>query len=321
MTGAADEPARAPASGIRRLLPWIVTAAALALAAYLLRRIFSQYGWDEIVRSAAAVPTANLALAALFAAASYLCLTVFDFLAVRCAGRRLPWPKTALASFTALSIGHTVGLAALSSGAIRYRFYSGWGLKAGEIANVVLFCAVTVGFGLATLAAASLVLAPGLGARLTGLDPGTVRAVGVACGLVPAGYLVLCATVRRTFRIRRWSIALPPARLAAAQLAIGPVNFACVAACLHQTLAASADAAYPEVLAVYVIANVTALVSHVPGGLGVIESVVLALVPAADVIGALLLFRVVYFLVPFLLGGLTFAAVELRRRSASAQPR
>jgi glycosyltransferase 2 family protein len=96
-----------------------------------------------------------------------------------------------------------------------------------------------------------------------------------------------------------------------AQVVIGPVNFAFVAACLYHALAAAGDVAYLEVAAVYVIANVTSLISHVPGGLGVIETVVRYLLPDADVIGALIAFRAVYFLLPLTMGGPLFALTEL----------
>ena len=104
--------------------------------------------------------------------------------------------------------------------------------------------------------------------------------------------------MRRPLRIRRWSLEIPAFRLAIGQVLIGSINFAFVAACLHQALAAVADVAYLGVASVYVIANATALVSHVPGGLGVIESVVMYLLPQSDLIGPLLVFRFVYFLAP-----------------------
>ena len=111
---------------------------------------------------------------------------------------------------------------------------------------------------------------------------------------------------------------MPPLRLAIAQLVIGPANFACVAACLHQALASAGDVPYLAVASVYVIANVTSLISHVPGGLGVIESVVTYLLPGTEVIGALIVFRVVYFLVPLAIGSMLFAVTELAfRRTAS----
>jgi uncharacterized membrane protein YbhN (UPF0104 family) len=134
----------------RRLMPFIAVAA-IALAAFLLYRTLSRYSWPEIAASVAAIPVHRLIFAAGFAAASYLCLTGFDYLALRYVGRPLPYRKAALASFVALSMGHNIGLAALSSGTIRYRFYSRWGLSAGEVAKVILFCGITVGLGLITL--------------------------------------------------------------------------------------------------------------------------------------------------------------------------
>jgi glycosyltransferase 2 family protein len=124
----------------------------------------------------------------------------------------------------------------------------------------------------------------------------------------------IAALVGRPIRIRNFTLAMPPLKLAFGQIAIGPLNFACVAACLHQVLAAVGEVSYPAVATVYVLANVASLISHVPGGFGVIESVVLLLLPQANFIGALLVFRVLYFLVPLAIGGTTFAAIEIRRR-------
>jgi glycosyltransferase 2 family protein len=97
---------------------------------------------------------------------------------------------------------------------------------------------------------------------------------------------------------------------------IGPLNFAFVAACLYEALAATADVTYLGVATVYVTANVATLLSHVPGGLGVIESVVLFLLPGQQVIGALILFRLTYFLVPLCIGSLLFLIIELSMRTS-----
>ncbi len=297
----------------------LIAAAAILLAAFLLYRTLSRYSLDDLVAAVADVPAPRLLGAIGFAAASYLCLTGFDYLALHYVRRPLPYRRAALASFTALSLGHNIGLAALSSGAVRYRFYTRWGLSAGDVARMVVFCGTTVGLGLLVLGGAALLLRSGLAVEITGLAQPAVIALGIACLALPAVYLILSAFVRRPLRIRQWSLEMPPLRLALGQVLIGSVNFAFVAACLHQALAAVADVAYPGVASVYVIANATALVSHVPGGLGVIESVVMYLLPQKDLIGPLLVFRFVYFLVPLGLGGFLFALTELieRRRSGS----
>jgi uncharacterized membrane protein YbhN (UPF0104 family) len=290
---------------------YLIAAAAICLAAFLLYRTLSRYSLEELIATVTAVPVPRLLAAAGFATASYVSLTFFDYLALHYVGKPLPYPKAALASFTALSLGHNIGLAALSSGAVRYRFYRRWGLAAGDVAKVIVFCGVTVGLGLMTLGGAALLLRSGLAVEITGLTHLAVIALGMGCLAVPAIYLILSTFVRRPLQIRRWSLEFPAFRLAIGQVLIGSVNFAFVAACLHQALAAVADVAYLGVASVYVIANATALVSHVPGGLGVIESVVMYLLPQKDLIGPLLVFRFVYFLAPLGLGTILFVVTEL----------
>lgn len=306
-------------SAVRRRVTALVATAVLALAGFLLYRALSGYRPEEIAASIAAIRFEHLALAIGFAAASYLCLTGFDMLGVRYVGRALPYRSVALASFVSLSIGHNVGFSALSTGAIRYRFYSRWGLRAGEVARVILFSGTTVGLGLLILGGAALLIQPRLAEEIIGLDREIIRGLGSACLVLVICYLGLAAWARRPLRIGRSSLQMPSFRLAMGQVIVGPLNFACVAACLHQLLAAVADVRYLSVAAIHVLATLATLVTHAPGGLGVIETVVLFLVPAREAIGALIVFRVVYFLVPLAIGGVLLAAVELARRGERAR--
>ncbi|WP_084506993.1 lysylphosphatidylglycerol synthase domain-containing protein [Geminicoccus roseus] len=308
-------PDRQGTSSRKRWITAGVTVAALSLASFLLYRTFSKFTWDELVSSVAEVPTTHLLWAAAAAAASYVCLTGFDWMAVRYAGHRLPYRKVALTSFLALSIGHTVGMAAFSSGMIRYRFYSRWGLSTEEVAKVVLFCGVTVGIGMITLGGAGLLVRPDLGERITGFSQTWMMALGAACLVAAAGYLALAAYVRRPLHLWRWSFQMPSFRLAIGQVVIGTLNFTLVAACLHQALSAVSDMPYLGVAAIFVIANITTMISHVPGGLGVIESVVLYLMPGDGVIGGLIAFRCIYFFIPLAIGGVSFALTEIALRA------
>lgn len=299
----------------------VVAAAAIALAGFLLYRTLSRYSFDQLVEAVSAVPMARLLGAGCFAAASYLCLTGFDYLALRYVGRPMPYYKAALASFSSLSLGHNIGFAALSSGAIRYRFYTRWGLSGEQVAKVIIFCGITVGLGLMVLGGAALLLRSSLAVETTGLPMPIVIAVGAGCLLIPLLYLLLAMFLTKPLIIRRWSLEIPPFSLAVGQILIGSLNFAFVAACLHQALAAVSDVAYVGVASIYVIANATALISHVPGGLGVIENVVMHLLPQQDLIGPLLVFRFVYFLAPLCLGGILLALTELYYRRAGLPSR
>ena len=286
----------------------VLVACAVLVAGWLLYRTLGQYSWEDISGSLAAIPKANFALALAFAAGSYLCLTLFDFLALRYVGKPLSYPRAALASFTSLAIGHNVGVAALSSGAVRYRFYSRWGLDAEEIAKLIVFCGVTVGLGLITLAGLCLLLLPGTAGKVAGLGTAASAALGIACLALGAAYLALAAFVRGELKVRSWRFALPQLRLAALQILVGTINFAFVAACLHQLL--NGDAGYLETTAAYVVGNLTALVSHVPGGLGVLEATIGFLLGGAASIGALIAFRVVYFFIPLPVGLVLLLASE-----------
>ena len=304
-------------AGLRSLHPWI-GAAAFALAAFLIWRALHRYSLHAIAESLSVISVRQLVLGALFTAASFLCLTGFDALAVRYTGREVPYRRIALASFTSLSIGHTLGFAAFSSGAVRYRLYSSWGLSAGDVGRIIVFCGVTVGLGLATLGGSVLLVRHRLIAELFGASPGAMLGLGLVLLTLVVLYLALAACRRRPIRIRYFELPVPPLTLALGQVMVGTLDPLLVSAVLHQMLTASAHIGYLAVAMCYVAANVAAIVSHVPGGLGVIEAVILSLVPGANVIGALLAFRAVYYLVPFVLGSLTFGVTELLRRQRRA---
>ena len=150
---------RARRIDLARWLPYaslLLAAAALAWVAHVL----AAYSPGDILRGLEQLPAWSVALALGFSAAAYGALTLFDYFGLRYCGRTLPYGRVALASFTALSIGHTVGLAPFSSGAVRYRYYTRWGLRRGEVGLVILFCAVTVALGETAVSAAALLLRP-----------------------------------------------------------------------------------------------------------------------------------------------------------------
>lgn len=307
---------------LKRLHPWIATVA-FALAAFLVYRALQRYSMSEIIDSLSAISLRHIALGAAFTAGSFFCLTWSDTLAVRYTKSDLPYRKIALASFTSLSIGHTLGLAALSSGAVRYRLYTGWGLSPGDVGRIILFCGMTVVVGLATGGGLASLIQPALVGEVFKIAPAAAMGVGALLLLLVLIYLGLAALVHRPIRIHRFQLPVPRLRLALGQVAVGTSDVLLVSAVLYQMLAASTDIAFFPVAATYVTANVAAIVTHVPGGLGVIEAVILSLVPGANVIGALVAFRALYYLTPFVIGCVVLAITEIvrRQRRPVAAPR
>jgi uncharacterized membrane protein YbhN (UPF0104 family) len=307
----------------RRIWRWVAMGAGAtvgALAIAFVYRQISRYSLGAILAAMAETPAPRLALAVFFVGMSYVTLTFFDALGIRYAGKTVPYRQVALASFCSLSIGHNVGFAALSTGALRLRFYTRAGLKVGDVARVVLFCATTVALGLLALAASVLLLARP--PAEIGLPPATARLIGAFCLAVLLAYLGLCALAKAPLRLGNWSVPVPSPRLALLQIAVGLANFGFVAGALWQALAATTGAGYVEVVVAYVMGTVGGLVSHVPGGLGVIEAAVLLILPGAGAIGGLVLFRILYYLVPLVLGVTALGLAELyvvrsRRRGGS----
>jgi glycosyltransferase 2 family protein len=301
---------------LHKLLPYLAILA-FGVAVFLVWRSVREYGLAGLVEALRQIPPERLLLAGLCAAGSYLMLTLFDVLAVRASGHALPYPRVALASFVALSIGHSLGLAPLGSGALRARYYTRWGLDAETIARVIVHTTVTVTLGQIALAGVVLLVEPGPVAAWTHLGDAAVRLCGVLCLAAISGYVVAAKFLRRPVRIRGWSFKLPRWRIALGQVLVGAGNFAFLTGALHLVLATANPQPFWTTAAIYVLASVAALISHVPGGLGVIEFVVLAFLPNAGAFAALIAYRVLYYIVPLAIGGALLGATELADRQAA----
>lgn len=309
---------------LKRIVLNGILVAALALAAYLLYATFRHYTFDQVVQSVKSIPVWRFAIALGYVAASYFTLTLFDFLALRYVGKPLAYRKAAIASFVGLSIGHNLGVAALSSGAVRYRYYSRWGLDTQDVAKVILFCGTTVCLGLLTLAGLALLFNPGDAASLLKLNETALLLIGLLCLGCTLTYLAAAAFIRGELRLWHWHLALPTFRIALLQVVVGTVNFIFVSACLHQVLSAFAEVSLVKAATAFVLANAAVVVTHVPGGLGVLEATVMHVLPQAGSIGALVAFRVLYFFIPLAIGlpllGLSEAVFRSRPRTSSKQP-
>ncbi len=299
----------------RKYFP-VIALVALGAAGWLVWQSVREYTLGDIVASVEAIPPHRLAIAAFFAAASYAVLTLFDHFGVVYCDHRLPYRKAALASFVSRSLGHSIGLAPLGSGALRARYYALWGFSAEAIAKIIVFTTVTVSLGQIGFAGIVLVAAPEPTAQYLHIAAGPVRLIGAACVLSLVGYVLLAAFLREPLRIRAWSFKLPRWRLALLQAVVGTLNFALLAGAMHELLVVATGASFWTIANAFVLANVAALISHVPGGLGVIEYVILSFFPGAQVFGPTLVYRTFYYLIPLGIGLVVFAATAVRWKRA-----
>jgi len=288
----------------------LVACLAFAYCAWHVWGYVRQYRADEIIAWLAALPPRNVLLAVAFAGASYVTLTGYDYIAARYAGARLPYGKVAVASFVSVGVGYPLGPAPLGTGVLRYFYYRRLGLGLEAFAKLALLVMVTAVLGKFSFASRVLLYDPAPAARWFHVDT-TIVILAAALSLTGiALYVLTCLLWRRHVRIGAWSFALPPVPIAAAQVALGTVNYLCIAACLHQLVSAGSPIPYAVVATAYTAANFAVLLTHVPGGWGVMEFVLLSVLPGLDAVGAIIAFRAIYYLAPLALGSLLFVSIE-----------
>ena len=290
----------------------VVSSIGLAAAALVLRRFTAA----QLVSSLHRLAPAQLAQAALFTAGSYLALTGYDYFGTRWAGGRIAYRRVALASFVSMAIGHTAGMAPFSSAAIRYRFYSRWGLDGHQVAMVVLFSGLTVAAGQTMLAAVLFLGFPELVRTILPIGGRATALLGGTAGAAVMAYVGLNLVRHRPFRLASWTVALPGWRLAAVQIALGVTDCLLMASALQALLASGTPIGFVATAAAWLLGSLATLMTHVPGGIGVLEATIVALAPNGEVIGPLIAFRIISYLGPFAFGVIGLAVSELRERLA-----
>ncbi len=285
-------------------------------ALWVLRREIRASHVDDVLLYLKQMPLRNFFMAFGMSLDSYFALTLYDFLGLRHVKKPLSYPRTALTSFIAYSFSHNLGMAPLTGGGIRYRLYSAWGLTVGEAANVLVICGMTYWVGCLTMGAIFFFLQPPELPPSVHLPFNSVASIGLFCIVAITAYLLSAVFVKKTIQIARWKFPTPSIGLALTQMALGSVDWACSGGALYLLLPPN-SLSFPSFLAIYLLAQMVGFVSQVPGGLGVLETVVVLLLspilPASDVLGAMLAFRMVYYLIPFVLGLTAFALYEINR--------
>lgn len=289
----------------------------LAVAAVVLHRELAAFRYRDLANEVRAVHPSHVLLALGLTAANYLVLTLYDLLALRSLGRPLPWRVVGPAAFTAYAFGHNLGGSVLSAGGIRWRFYSPHGIGLGDLARLVAFNAATFWMGLQAVAGVTLLFGGGAEVLRVGR---AAPLLGLLLLALVALYVGAASRGRRTLRIVRFELPLPTPREAALQVALSSVDWILAALVLWALVPRAAGIGFGETTAVFAAAQVAGLVSHVPGGAGVFEAVALsALSPrlgAPAALGLLVLYRLVYYVVPFVVAALMLAVGEVARRRA-----
>jgi len=295
----------------------LVGIALFVAALWVLSRALDAHHLHDVMARVQQLTFGQVLLAFCFTILSYFALTCYDWLAFKHLGRVIAYWKVIFTAFITYSVSHNLGFSLFTGGSIRFRLYSAWGVTASEIAQLVGFGVLTFWLGYSTLAAAVLLTGQiALPAEIR-LPLHSTTAIGLLFLFALAGYLILNLVRKSPITIRGMEVSLPRPGLTAAQITVSAFDWCVAAAALYVLLPSAPGLHYLDVLGVFLIAQIAGLGSNVPGGLGVFESVCVLLLqpslPAPAILGSVLVYRVIYYLIPLGAAALSLGTYEAVR--------
>jgi uncharacterized membrane protein YbhN (UPF0104 family) len=302
----------------------IIGLGAVAVSSWLLFKDLRGLSFASLKSALFAISPARWLLAISSTSLAYAALSWYDQIALLHLGRRLSWRYVAVASFTAYALAHNIGASVLSGAVVRYRAYSERGLSVGEIGVLVAFCSFTFALGAATVGGICLLFNPELAKRFAGAPLWLGQAVAVALVAAPSLYIVGALLHFPPLKIGAYALVYPRPPIAARQLLAGPLELIGASGIIYFALPAAANPGFVIVLGVFVASFSVALISHAPGGLGVLEFTFLKAMPdapQANVVAALLVFRLLYLILPLMFALIVVLDYERRRWQAPVATR
>jgi uncharacterized membrane protein YbhN (UPF0104 family) len=292
-----------------------VSVTVIGIACYVLFHMLRGIDVDEVIEAIRQTEPRQIALAALFVAAGYFTLTFYDWFAVRAIGRAdVPYRINALAAFTSYSIGHNVGASVFTGGAVRYRIYSTWGLDAMAVTKLCFVAGLTFWLGNATVLGLGIAYAPNAASAIDQLPAWFNRGLAFVILMVLASYIVWVWQCPRVIGRHGWKVTLPGGPLTLLQIGIGIVDLACCALAMYMLLPVEPNIGFVTLAVIFVAATLLGFASHAPGGIGVFDAAMLVALWQFDkpkLLAGLLLFRLLYYVVPFVLSLLILGGREV----------
>ena len=306
-----------------RWLYFIAGFLLLVFSLYTLHQQLDRYNLDDISNSLSAIDNNALIWAFSFAIASYLVISSYDLVAFRHFNHYLNTKRILFTTFLTYAVSNTTGFTLLIGGGIRYRFYSLWGVPAKTIAKVTAWGNLTFWLGLLTLTGITFTINP---LRLPGsfkIDIALIRCLGIMALIAIATYLYCCYR-RKRWRIRGKTFRFPKLTTSAWQISIFSLDWALAAAILYSLLPHEANKSYWQFFSIYLLAMAASIISNIPGGIGVFETIIIFLLPKSifvpDLLSSLLVYRAIRFLLPLAIALIAICIFELKQRvSASSR--
>jgi uncharacterized membrane protein YbhN (UPF0104 family) len=296
--------------GFRERIGWkrLGIAASFLIIAFAIRTlVHTLKGVDAgvILVALTNIYPGRIALAALCVVGAFCTLTFYDFFALRTIGKKsVPYRIAALTSFTSYTIGHNIGATVFTGGAIRFRIYSDYGLTAIDVAKICFLSGLTFWLGNLFVLGFGMTLHPWAASAMDLLPPAVNRLIALGCLAGIATYFIwlVMGKNRRELGQNGWKVVLPSARLTLLQILIGVVDLGFCALAMYLLMPAEPGIDFISLAVVFILATLLGFASHAPGSLGVFDAAMLVALPEfgrEQLVATLVVFRILYFMIPF----------------------
>ena len=297
-----------------------ISVTVIGIACYVLYHMLRHIDMFEVIEAIKSTEPRQIALAALFVAFGYFTLTFYDWFAMRAIGRsEVPYRVNALAAFTSYSIGHNVGASVFTGGAVRYRIYSAWGLNAIDVAKICFIAGLTFWLGNAAVLGIGIAYHPEAASSIDQLPAWLNRLIAIGIIICLVAYVIWVWVQPRNVGRGPWTVVLPGGSLTLLQVAIGIVDLGFCALAMYELVPDEPNLGFVVVAVIFVSATLLGFASHSPGGLGVFDAAMLVglwQMDKEDLLAGMLLFRLLYYIAPFVISVilLTFREVIVGAR-------
>lgn len=293
----------------------VVSLTIICVAFYMLYRKLQGMSFSKVLTAMATVEYTDVALAAVCVAVGYCTLTLYDLFALRTIGRKeVPYRVAALAGFTSYSIGHNVGASVFTGGAVRYHIYSSWGLNAVEVAKICFIAGLTFWLGNAAILGIGITYEPWAAGDVDQLPIWLNRVLGIFILLVLVSYIAWVWRTPRMIGRQNWQVRLPGGPLTLLQVMLGIFDMGSCAVAMYMLVPNEPYVDFVAVSVIFVSATLLGFLSHSPGGLGVFDAamlIALSQYDAEELLAGLLIFRLLYYITPFVLALVILGIREL----------
>jgi len=295
---------------ISTLLGLFIFVAAL----WVLHKELSAYHLRDIIQSLRTIPSRRLFLALILTVINYLAMTGYDTLALRYIRHPLSYGKIALASFIGYAFSNNVGLSMIAGASVRFRLYSAWGLSTIEITKIIAFCTLTLWLGFFILGGLVFIIEPIAVPEALHLPIISLPVLGTLLLLITAFFFFWTLLRKKPFRFRQWELFLPSTGIFTLQIGIAILDWTLAAGVLYALLPPLSNLSFAGFIGIFMLAQLAGLISQVPGGIGVFETIALLLLspylPTPQILGILMVYRVIYYILPFITATTLLVAEE-----------